>query len=270
MPLDEFSSNKKPFDYFKKRFGREILKFCVLPTKACDDSVCSQERRYAQYKEKDEKEIYQPEDGFYQLLRQSSLFRERPEMLKQRFIRLPKPQDTLMLRLTLNELIETERSYNCLLYLKYMEPMTEASKSKFSLVKPVYITALFNYLPELLELSNKLLARFERYPYQVGRVFQNSKEEFSVYLRYAEHYRKNIGPIKKACENSLFIKIDRSISSKRDSQRLGMSDYLIAPIQRVTRYCLLIKELQKYTQPPHKELDNLSEIMKNLAIAMNK
>jgi len=29
--------------------------------------------------------------------------------------------------------------------------------------------------------------------------------------------------------------------SRRDTNRLGMSDYFIAPIQRIPRYCLMIK-----------------------------
>lgn len=67
-----------------------------------------------------------------------------------------------------------------------------------------------------------------------------------------------------------------------------MSDYFIAPIQRITRYCLLMKgthlpplfekfrkitllllDLQKYSIPPDLELDKALKAMTALAIAMN-
>lgn len=65
-----------------------------------------------------------------------------------------------------------------------------------------------------------------------------------------------------------------------------MSDYLIAPIQRIPRYCLLIKgtlpllsnhninfkkniDLLRYTQPPDMHLENALKAMTCLVTAMD-
>ncbi|RCH93467.1 guanine nucleotide exchange factor DBS [Rhizopus azygosporus] len=184
-------------------------------------------------------------DCLSRFLLELNLAKDRPEMQKQRFSKSPSTKDTSMKKFILNELLETERSYNQLLHLiqsKYMQPMIqEASRSKYSLVKSSDIPLLFSHLPELLQLSNKLLAQFNEKPNQIGQVFKDVDSEFVVFLKYAIHYKTNMKSIRKACKNSLFIRIDQEILASRDTNRLGMSDYLIAPIQRIPRYCLLIK-----------------------------
>lgn len=73
--------------------------------------------------------------------------------------------------------------------------------------------------------------------------------------------------------------------------RMGLSDYAIAPIQRITRYCLLLKgncsprpkmnqyinrphviDLLKHSSPSHHDypyLDRALKCMSALALAMN-
>ncbi|CEI92275.1 hypothetical protein RMCBS344292_06541 [Rhizopus microsporus] len=182
-------------------------------------------------------------DCLSRFLLELNLAKDRPEMQKQRFSKSPSTKDTSMKKFILNELLETERSYNQLLHLiqsKYMQPMIqEASRSKYSLVKSSDIPLLFSHLPELLQLSNKLLAQFNEKPNQIGQVFKDVDSEFVEIL------------------------------ASRDTNRLGMSDYLIAPIQRIPRYCLLIKDLLKYTQPPDIHLENALKAMTGLVTAMD-
>ncbi|CEP10757.1 hypothetical protein [Parasitella parasitica] len=193
---------------------------------------------------------------------------------RQKFVRQSSPKDLAMIRFILNELIETEKSYNQLLVLiqdRYMRPMLAASRAKDPLVKSVDIPILFNHLPELLQLSDKLLLSFES-TNNVGHIFRSLESSFVVFLKYAMHYRANIKTIKRACSNVLFIKIDQENLSRRDTNRLGMSDYLIAPIQRIPRFILLIKDLQKYAHPMdtnYVELDLALKILTGLAVAMD-
>jgi hypothetical protein len=121
-----------------------------------------------------------------------------------------------------------------------MYPMIAASQSKDPLVKSSDIPILFNHLPELVQLSDKLLNQLQQ-DKNIGQVFRSIESELVVFLKYAMHYRNNIKTIKRACSNVLFVKIDQENLARRDTNRLGMSDYFIAPIQRIPRYCLLIK-----------------------------
>ncbi|RCH80628.1 hypothetical protein CU098_003847 [Rhizopus stolonifer] len=149
--------------------------------------------------------------------------------------------------------------------------MIAASQSKDPLVKSTDILFLFNHLPELVELSDKLLDQFQS-TNKIGQVFRSMESYLVVFLKYAMHYRANIKTIRKACNNVLFMKINQESLARRDTNRLGMSDYLIAPIQRIPRYCLLLKDLQKYTHHSEShcaDLDYALKILTGLAVAMD-
>ncbi|KAI8987157.1 Dbl homology domain-containing protein [Pilobolus umbonatus] len=179
-----------------------------------------------------------------------------------------------MIRFILNELIDTEESYNKLLLLirtRYMEPMIAASKKKFPLVKESDIPILFNHLPALLKLSNEILIRCKTST-NIGEIFRDLESDLVVFHKYAAHYRSKTKTIRKACNNVLFLKIDQENLARKDTNRLGMSDYFIAPIQRIPRYCLLLKDLQKYTNkqvPQYYDLEYALNSLTQLAVTMD-
>ncbi|KAG2224973.1 hypothetical protein INT45_000094 [Circinella minor] len=158
--------------------------------------------------------------------------------------------------------------------LKYMEPMITAMKNKDPLLikKSGDIPILFGHLPQLLKVSQELIHLLEqRIP--VEHVFIALQEELTVFLRYAVHYKTYFKTIRKACQtNVLLLSIERECLARRDTNRMGIADYLIAPIQRVPRYCLLIQDLLKHTQstdPSHNELYIAFKMMTTLASVMN-
>ncbi|KAI9483314.1 MAG: Dbl homology domain-containing protein [Benjaminiella poitrasii] len=176
----------------------------------------------------------------------------------------------------IKELIDTEKSYNQLLTLirdKYMLPMTEALKTRYpSSVEPNDILLLFNHLPDLIKVSDKLLKQLDQPHVNVGSVFRLLETRLVVFLNYTVHYRSNLVLIRRACNNSLCAKINKESLAQRDTNRLGINDYFIAPIQRVPRYCLFIQGLQKYISPldPHySDLSIALKIMNDLAVDMN-
>lgn len=225
--------------------------------------------------EEDEEDDNDGNDGLIEILSHPALIPEQ-SLERQRFVRRSSPKELAMMKFILNELVDTEKSYNQLLSLirtRYMEPMIIASQTKDSLVKSSDIPLLFNHLPQLLELSDKLLDYLgEARNNNIGHAFRLIESELVVFLKYAMHYRTNIKTIRKACSNVLFVKINQETLARRDSNRLGMSDYFIAPIQRIPRYCLLIKDLQKYTNPldsNYMELDFALKKLTALARAMD-
>lgn len=98
--------------------------------------------------------------------------------------------------------------------------MLAASQSKYSLVKSTDIPILFNHLPELVELSDKLLQSFKS-TNNVGQIFRSFESTFVVFLKYAMHYRTNIKTIKRACSNVLFIKIDQVYEKYKKTKKKG-------------------------------------------------
>ncbi|GAA5811688.1 hypothetical protein MFLAVUS_005129 [Mucor flavus] len=177
---------------------------------------------------------YEAEQDLYHILSHPALLPDHP-LERQRFVRHSTPKDAAMMKFILNELTETETSYNQLLQLiknRYMEPMIAASQSKDPLVKSTDIPILFNHLKELIDLSNTLSISFNKTKCSIGQVFKS-------------------------------IESDLESLARRDTNRLGMSDYFIAPIQRIPRYCLLIKD-SAYT-----DLAFALKTLTGLAVAMD-
>ncbi|ORX47462.1 Dbl homology domain-containing protein [Hesseltinella vesiculosa] len=185
----------------------------------------------------------------------------------------------------INEIYTTELSYEQMLLrvkARYMTPMLAASQAKRPLVDAGDIPILFTHLPELIQVSKKVLKSvtpasadvpwYDQPICNLGQPWLRLKDDWSVFIKYALHYQTNIKSIRKSCNNFFLLKIDQECLSHNESKRLGISDYLISPIQRVPRYCLLLKDLLRHT--PVTDLDypalcQAVEMMSMLASAMN-
>ncbi|CAO3647484.1 unnamed protein product [Mucor fragilis] len=162
-------------------------------------------------------------------------------------------KDLAVARFIISELYYTEKSYHqFLIFIRsnYMEPMQTASRSKIPLVKPADVHVLFYHLPDLIFMSEKLLGKLETYTNDVGggpgiaigQIFKAMEDDFAVFLKYAIHYQGHMKAIRRASNTGYAIKIDReSRTCRKENNRLGLADYLIAPFQRVPRYELLLK-----------------------------
>ncbi|KAL9555989.1 hypothetical protein MBANPS3_002103 [Mucor bainieri] len=197
-------------------------------------------------------------------------------------------KDLAVARFIINELYYTEKSYyQFLMFIRsnYMEPMQAASRSKIPLVKPADVHVLFYHLPDLISMSEKLLGKLETYANDVGdspgiaigQIFKDMEDDFAVFLKYAIHYQGHMKAIRRASNTGYAIKIDReSKTCRKENNRLGLADYLIAPFQRVPRYELLLKDLLKHTHIPQQESSKThglvvaKNIISGLAATMNK
>ncbi|CAG8458559.1 592_t:CDS:2 [Dentiscutata heterogama] len=180
------------------------------------------------------------------------------------------------------EIYSTEQSY--LEHLKklkkiFMDPFIDAAQQSNPLVNPDDIKAIFAHVDDLIQLSTLIVEDLESSmdPWQesesmVGEVFLKYSHYFEALLLYAENHQQSRSAIKRANENVLYRKILQS-QSKQDTNRLILSDYMIMPIQRVTRYCLLLQELKRYTPEFHMDYDDLChsvDNMKTLALQCDK
>ncbi|KAI7849015.1 Dbl homology domain-containing protein [Circinella umbellata] len=201
-------------------------------------------------------------------------------------------QNMVLARFVLHELYTTEQSYHRLLTViqqRYMQPMSQNSNNNMNNIisaaaRPLFFTTsdlvplFFRHLPDLLALSEKVMLGLQEHQSQVtnvGRLFCSLEKELTVFLKYAVHYESNIKSIRRSCAtNPLFLKIEQEGISRRETNRMGFADYLIAPFQRVPRYCLLIKDLIKHstTAPeecPDPDLDKALKMLTSLAMTMN-
>jgi hypothetical protein len=67
------------------------------------------------------------------------------------------------------------------------------------------------------------------------------EDDFEVYIRYAVNFHHSQRCINRAHNNILYRRFIQESLRKKETNRMGLSDYMIIPIQRVTRYSLLLK-----------------------------
>ncbi|KAL0093258.1 hypothetical protein F4703DRAFT_1828230, partial [Phycomyces blakesleeanus] len=133
-----------------------------------------------------------------------------------------------------------------------MDPMLAASVARPPLVKQSDIPVLFRHLPDMLAVSSKIIGAIDHESNAptawrefesvcLGQVFKRLENDLGVFVRYAVHYRVHAKAIRRASNNVLVLKIEQETLTHKESNRMGMADYLISPFQRVPRYCLLLK-----------------------------
>ncbi|KAI9244940.1 Dbl homology domain-containing protein [Sporodiniella umbellata] len=178
------------------------------------------------------------------------------------------------------ELITTEDTYlHHLLTIKkyYMDPLFQAAAQKRSLVHQKDMEVIFAHIPQLIHVSYSLTltlhsATESSRHVPMGKVFCDYINHFDVYIAYAVNFCKSRKYLEKASSTIVYRQLVKDSKRKRETNRMLLSDYMIAPIQRITRYTLLLKELQKYTPHLHPDwvcLDKAIKSFSALALAMN-
>ncbi|MEE6496760.1 hypothetical protein FKM82_002482 [Ascaphus truei] len=150
----------------------------------------------------------------------------------------------------IHELIETERIYVEELYtvlLGYRSEMMNPAMTRFmppSLRKTKNI--LFGNMPEIYEFHNKVfLLNLEGCigaPEKVGFCFLERREDFQMYEQYCQNKPRSDSLWRQFSDSAFFQECQRKLEHK-----LGLDSYLLKPVQRLTKYQLLLKELLKYS-----------------------
>ncbi|KAG2189279.1 hypothetical protein INT44_004421 [Umbelopsis vinacea] len=166
---------------------------------------------------------------------------------------------------------------------KFMDPMLESAKLGSPLVRSQDLPILFAHLADAIKISTQIIDRFEKCkeesgmlwrkcPLRVGRIFKDLNDDMGCYVKYALDYHSFEKVLKRAVRNVEYQKFNQDSINNLETNRMGLADYLIMPIQRVTRYGLLLKDLKKHTSvanPDYDDLDGAIKMITGLAIAMN-
>uniref|UniRef100_A0AAX7VCQ2 MCF.2 cell line derived transforming sequence-like 2 n=1 Tax=Astatotilapia calliptera TaxID=8154 RepID=A0AAX7VCQ2_ASTCA len=148
----------------------------------------------------------------------------------------------------MTELIETERLYVEELQSIMEGYFAELNNSELSHLMPPSLEnkrdVLFGNLPEIYEFHNKTflmeLENCAEKPELVGTCFLKRKEELQVYEKYCQNKpRSEI--LWRQCGDSLFFQE----CQKKLDHKLSLDAYLLKPVQRITKYQLMLKEMLK-------------------------
>ncbi|XP_071193750.1 proto-oncogene DBL isoform X6 [Salvelinus alpinus] len=174
----------------------------------------------------------------------------------------------------IKELIETERIYVEELLSVLLGYRAEMDNPALSHLLPSVLRSkkevLFGNMPEIYKFhSRTFLQDLEgclETPERVGACFLRRKEKFQVYERYCQN-KPHSELLWRQCSASLFFQA----CQKKLEHKLGLDSYLLKPVQRLTKYQLLLKELLKHSADSDyiSELQGALESMLNLLKSVN-
>uniref|UniRef100_A0A4W4HFQ9 Mcf.2 cell line derived transforming sequence-like a n=1 Tax=Electrophorus electricus TaxID=8005 RepID=A0A4W4HFQ9_ELEEL len=157
----------------------------------------------------------------------------------------------LVLTHVMNELLETERAYVeellCVLegYADEMDNPSMATLIPTTLHSKKDV--LFGNMAEIYHFHNKTFLReLETYtdcPELVGRCFLERMADLQIYEKYCQNKPRSESLWRQCSDCAFFQECQRKLEHK-----LGLDSYLLKPVQRITKYQLLLKELLKYSK----------------------
>jgi len=127
------------------------------------------------------------------------------------------------------------------------------------------LSVIFGCVDQVLEANQPLLdslqERVEGWvegETTIGDVFVRFADSFRIYSEYVKHYGTSNEALSDARENPEFDKLCSEFAT-RAKGKLDLVSLLIMPVQRVPRYLLLLRELQKCTPDEHPDTPHLKE-----------
>ncbi|XP_065545591.1 proto-oncogene DBL isoform X2 [Lathamus discolor] len=150
----------------------------------------------------------------------------------------------------INELIETERVYVEELFTVLTGYRAEMDNPAMLILMPPVLRnrkdVLFGNMPEIYDFHNKIflhsLESCLGAPERVGFCFLDRREDFQMYEKYCQNKPRSESLWRQCSESIFFQECQRKLEHK-----LGLDSYLLKPVQRLTKYQLLLKELLKYS-----------------------
>ncbi|MGH0150978.1 UNVERIFIED_CONTAM: hypothetical protein FKN15_044060 [Acipenser sinensis] len=148
----------------------------------------------------------------------------------------------------MNELIDTER-----VYVEELQSIIEGYSAvidnpEFSNLVPTALQnkneVLFGNLGEIYEFHNrtflKELENCIENPELVGTCFLKRKEDLQIYEKYCQNKPRSEALWRQCGDSQFFQECQRKLDHK-----LSLDAYLLKPVQRITKYQLMLKEMLK-------------------------
>uniref|UniRef100_A0A667Y151 Phosphatidylinositol-3,4,5-trisphosphate dependent Rac exchange factor 2 n=1 Tax=Myripristis murdjan TaxID=586833 RepID=A0A667Y151_9TELE len=180
----------------------------------------------------------------------------------------------------LNELLKTERDYvGTLEFLSYAQRIKAPEQE---LHCALHVSILFSNIEEILSVHKDFLSMVEELlqpdphaHHEVGRCFLHFRSRFQIYDEYCGNHEKaqrlllelnKIRTVRTCLLNCMLL-------GGRKNTEVPLEGYLVAPIQRICKYPLLLRELLKRTPKKHNDYALVQEslqVMKAVCSNINE
>ncbi|KAK7922482.1 hypothetical protein WMY93_009384 [Mugilogobius chulae] len=172
-------------------------------------------------------------------------------------------------RRVMRELIETERTYVEELLSVLLGYRAEMENPAMSDILPADLVSkkdiLFGNMPEIYNFHSRIflqdLEGCLETPETVGACFLQRKDCFQMYECYCHNKPHSDALWRQISDCVFFQECQRKLEHK-----LGLDSYLLKPVQRLTKYQLLLKELLKYCGT---DCEGTSDLQDALAAMLN-
>ncbi|XP_060715938.1 guanine nucleotide exchange factor DBS isoform X2 [Tachysurus vachellii] len=154
-------------------------------------------------------------------------------------------------RHVMNELLETERAYVEELLCVLQGYADEMDNPSMAHLIPITLhnkkDVLFGNMAEIYHFHNKTFLReleaYTDFPELVGRCFLERMTDLQIYEKYCQNKPRSESLWRQCSDCAFFQECQKKLEHK-----LGLDSYLLKPVQRITKYQLLLKELLKYSK----------------------
>ncbi|XP_077596382.1 proto-oncogene DBL isoform X1 [Stigmatopora nigra] len=174
----------------------------------------------------------------------------------------------------MKELLSTEKIYVeqlLAVLLGYRAEMEDPSANDLlpSLLQS-HKDVLFGNMPQIYQFHSRTFLRDLQgclhAPERVGQCFLERKEKFQMYEQYCQNKPRSEALWRQCSDSAFFQECQKKLGHK-----LSLDSYLLKPIQRLTKYQLILKELLKHCLEPqyHTQLQKALDCMLGLLKSVN-
>ncbi|KAK9766343.1 hypothetical protein K7432_004643 [Basidiobolus ranarum] len=162
------------------------------------------------------------------------------------------------------ELISTEQTYLRDLQLVmdvFYEPMQ-------SMISEKELVSIFGNIEELLHCNTEFLNQLEERQNDnhfmidyIGDIFLEHSNEFRQYLAYCGNQMNAYKLLQKKREDQTICQFLKDCMRSPECRNLDLSSFLLEPMQRITRYPLLLRQILHYTSKDHDDYQYISQAL---------
>ncbi|KAJ2808037.1 hypothetical protein H4R20_001027 [Coemansia guatemalensis] len=99
---------------------------------------------------------------------------------------------------------------------------------------------------------------------RIGALFRANGRHWSDFIAYVRNYGAAVGCLKQLQDYKPYLRYHEECMLQKRTSRQSLKDLLMLPIQRITRYTLLLKNILKHTPAVHSDHIDLCRAVKNV------
>ncbi|KAJ2077250.1 hypothetical protein H4R24_005242 [Coemansia sp. RSA 988] len=99
---------------------------------------------------------------------------------------------------------------------------------------------------------------------RIGALFRANGRHWSDFIAFVRNYGAAVGCLKQLQDYKPYLRYHEECMLQKRTSRQSLKDLLMLPIQRITRYTLLLKNILKHTPAVHSDHIDLCRAVKNV------